>query len=168
LDAKSQLVNEYLNYTDTLCMASSLEARVPFLDHELIESVLAIPADVRSQQNNPKYLLKKVIGRLMPSELFDRPKGGFSLPYGKWLRNELRDLVYDCLSTKQIKERCYFNSSAIAQMVNEHMSGKMNHTYRIWTLLMMELWHRIYLDNYCYSRVDVKNLHLNRTFGREN
>jgi len=164
LDARSQLVNEYLNYTDTLSMASSLEARVPFLDHELIESVLTIPADVRSQQGDLKYLLKNVIGRLMPRELFDRPKGGFALPYGTWLRNELQDLIYDCLSTKQIKERGYFNPSPIVQMVNEHMSGKMNHTYRIWTLLMMEIWHRIYLDNYCYNRNDIELLHLNKIF----
>lgn len=158
LDAKSQLANEYLNYTDTLSMASSLEARVPYLDHELIESVLIIPADVRSQGGNLKYLLKKVIGRLMPRELFDRPKGGFALPYGTWLRNELHDLVYDCLSTEQIQERGYFNSSTIVQMVNEHMSGKVNHTYRIWTLLMVELWHRIYIDSHCYSKAEVSTI----------
>ena len=159
LDAKSQLVNEYLNYTDTLSMASSLEARVPFLDHELIESVLRIPAEVRSQQGNLKYLLKKVIDRLMPRELFDRPKGGFALPYGTWLRNELHDLVYDCLSTKQIKGRGYFNSSTIVQMVSEHMSSKVNHTYQIWTLLMLEIWHRIYIDSHCYSKAQISTLY---------
>lgn len=158
LDAKTQLVNEYLNYTDILSMASSLEARVPFLDHELIAAVLSIPASQRSQADDLKYLLKRVVGRLVPRKLFERHKGGFSLPYGTWLRNELRDMLYNCLSPEQIRARGYFESAEVIRIVDEHISGQANHTYRLWTLLMLELWHRMYLDSHCYTEAEVLSL----------
>ena len=99
-------------------------------------------------------MLNLVVSRVVPREYFDRPKGGFALPYGTWLRNELRDVVYDCLSKEQVQERGYFEATEVSRIMEEHMSGQANHTYRIWTLLMLELWERMYMDHHCYTETE--------------
>lgn len=155
LDLKTQLVDEYLHKHDILSMAWSLEMRVPFLDHELVEFVARIPSHFRSKRDNEKYLLKKTLSRLIPSEPLTRPKAGFSLPYDSWLRSELKDAVMELLSPENIKKRDYFEPHVVSRLIDEHMNREKDHTYRIWGLLMFEIWHRIYIDDHSYTKEDV-------------
>jgi asparagine synthase (glutamine-hydrolysing) len=135
VDMRSQLVNEYLHYTDILSMAWSLEMRVPYLDHELIEFVAMIPSAFRSKPDETKYLLKKTLARILPPEVLYRKKDGFSLPYGSWLHNELRGIVFNALSPERVKARGYFDVDFVSNLVKEYYAeGKAEHTYRLWSL----------------------------------
>lgn len=159
LDLKTQLVGEYLHYTDILSMAYSLEMRVPYLDHEFIEFVAKIPSQFRSKPENEKYLLKKTLSRILPEEIIHRKKGGFSFPYAAWLNKELKRVVDNCLSFEVVKKRGYFNPAFVRKIIDEfYLQGKDENTYRIWILLMFELWHQIYIDDHCYKKTDVKLL----------
>jgi len=159
VDMRSQLVNEYLHYTDILSMAWSLEMRVPYLDHELVEFVATIPGTFRSKPEEMKYLLKRTLTRILPPEVIYRKKGGFSLPYGSWLRNELRDWVHHTLSRERVKARGYFDADFVSSLMREYYEeGKAEHTYRLWSLLMFELWHQIYLDDHGCRETDLQPL----------
>jgi asparagine synthase (glutamine-hydrolysing) len=159
VDMRSELVNEYLYYTDMLSMAYSLEMRVPYLDHELIEFVAKIPPEFRSKPRETKYLLKKTLSRVLPPEVLYRNKGTFSLPYGSWLQSELRDSIHQMLSRERIKARGYFNADFVSGLIREfYEKGKTENTYRLWSLFMFELWHRIYLDDHCSREADLQPL----------
>ncbi len=158
VDMKTQLVDEYCYWTDSLSMAASVEARVPFLDHEFIELVTSIPAKVRSRKDDLKYLFRRALSNLVPEDIFTRPKGGLVLPLDDWLRNGLRNLAEDMLSKNQVQKRGYFNPDYVYKLLSEHISGTMDHAYMLWVLMMFELWHRIYIDNHSYSEADVPSL----------
>jgi len=158
VDMKTQLVDEYCYWTDTLSMAASVEARVPFLDHEFIELVTSIPAKDRSRKDDLKYLFRRALNGRLPEKVFKRPKGGLSLPLDDWLRNGLRSLSEDMLSRQQIQKRGYFNPDYVSRLLEEHIDGTMDHTYRLWVLMMFELWHRIYIDNHTCFEADVLSL----------
>ena len=161
VDMKTQLVDEYLFYTDILSMAHSLEVRVPFLDHELLEFVSKIPFSVRSKKNNDKYLLKKAAAKILPEENFQRKKMGFSLPIDSWIRRDLKPVIQFFLKPARIKEQGLFNSRYIQQLLEHHFNEIDNYnTHLIWTLFMFQLWHWIYLENKCSSLSDVESLSL--------
>lgn len=155
VNMKTQLVDEYCLWTDSLSMAASVEARVPFLDHEFIELVTSIPASIRSRKNDLKYLFRKAMKNHVPENVFFRPKGGLSLPFDDWLRNGLNSLAKDMLSEKQIEKRGYFNPKYVSKLLSEHTEQKSDHSYKLWSLIVFELWQRIYLDNYSFSEVDI-------------
>lgn len=155
VDMKTQLVDEYCYWTDILSMSSSVETRVPFLDYEFIEMVISIPPSIRSHKDNLKYLFQKAMANIVPEWVFNRPKGGLSLPLDDWLRNGLRGMAMDMLSEEQIRSRGYFNFEYVTTLLDGHISGRVDNTYRLWVLIMLELWHRIYIDNHSYSEADV-------------
>ena len=158
VDMKTQLVDEYCYWTDFLSMAASVEARVPFLDHEFIELVTSIPAKVRSRKDDLKYLFKRALSKLLPKDIFTRPKGGLSLPLDSWLRNGLCNLTEDMLSKHQIEKRGYFNPEYVSRLMSDHIKGKRDNTYKLWVLITFELWHSIYIDNHSYSESEVPAL----------
>ncbi len=158
VDMKTQLVDEYCYWSDLLTMAASVETRVPFLDHEFIELVISIPPIVRARCDNLKYLFTKAMASDLPVEVITRPKGGFSLPLDDWLRNGLRGLAEELLEEKRIQQQGYFNSNYVRQILAEHVSGTKDHTYQLWTLVVFELWHKIYIDDYAHTKSDVKPL----------
>lgn len=159
VDMCSELVNELLNYTDILSMACSMEMRVPYLDHEFVEFVATIPPAFRSKPEETKYLLKKTLSRVLPIEVLYRNKGTFSLPYGSWLNHELKHWVHHALSPERVKVRGYFNADFVSELVHEYYEeGRTEHTYRLWSLCMFELWHQIYIDDHCYRKTDLKPL----------
>jgi asparagine synthase (glutamine-hydrolysing) len=94
-----------------------------------------------------KYILKRLSSKILPDVIRLRRKMGFGAPIDHWLRGELKDLAYKILLGKKGAERPYFNPSYIKVLLDEHVSGKLNHSTRIWTLLCFELWHRIFIDN---------------------
>lgn len=158
IDLKSQLVDEYLQYTDALSMAHSQEVRAPFLDHELIEFAISVPWNIRSNNGEPKYMLKKALAAILPPDILGRRKGGFSLPIGEWIRQDLKPLVLTLLAPERIIEQGYFKAQPIQTLLNEHFNNLTNHTPRIWNLFMFQLWHKIYIEDRCENRTDLLSL----------
>jgi asparagine synthase (glutamine-hydrolysing) len=146
-DMKSVLISEMLTKVDRLTMAAGIEARVPFLDHELVEWAFSLPADLKFKDGEGKLLVKRALESRLPAEILYRPKAGFNLPLGKWLRTGLREMVGDLLSPATVARRGYFRPEIVSAMVDRHMKGGDDVGNRLFVLLMLELWHRQVLDS---------------------
>jgi asparagine synthase (glutamine-hydrolysing) len=146
VDAALYLPDDLLVKVDIASMAHSLEARSPFLDHEFMEFATTIPSDLKVRGRTKKYILKRALSDLLPHEILDRPKMGFGVPIDHWLRHELRDLAHDTLLGPRCLARGYFRRATVERLLDEHVGGKANWHYLLWTLLMLELWHRTYVD----------------------
>jgi asparagine synthase (glutamine-hydrolysing) len=130
-----------------MSMATSLEVRVPILDHLFLEWVTGLPAEWKLRGKDQKYILRKLAERVgVPREALYRPKRGFALPLVHWMRNELKDLIMTALLEPRTIQRGYFNRAGVEQLLDEHFRGRRNHSDSIWRLLMFELWHRNYLE----------------------
>ena len=127
-------------------MAVSLEARVPFLDHRLVELALRIPSRYKIRGISTKRILKRAMMDLLPSETLRKRKHGFSVPTDLWFRGPLRDFVFEILMDGRTRQRGLFNPSAIEQLWRWHQSGKEVVDDHLWLLLNFELWARTYLD----------------------
>ena len=147
LDTKTYLPGDILTKVDRMSMLTSLEARVPLLDHEFVEWVTALPPKWKMRGTEQKYIFRKLAERVgVPTEVLHRPKQGFALPLVHWLKNELKDLLLNVLYEPRTTQRGYFNQAAVRKLVDEHLQGRRIHSGRIWRLLMFELWHRNYLE----------------------
>ena len=147
LDSKTYLPGDILTKVDRMSMATSLEARVPMLDHVFLEWVTALGPRWKMRNGAQKFILKKLAERVgVPGEVLHRPKQGFSLPLGDWMRGELKDLVLTTLLDTQTLQRGYFNANGIRRMLDEHFQGRRDHSARLWRLLIFELWHRNFLE----------------------
>jgi asparagine synthase (glutamine-hydrolysing) len=145
-DVGLYLPDDLLVKVDIASMAHALEARSPFLDHEFMEFVATIPFDLKIRGHTKKYILKRALRGLLPETILHRPKKGFGVPIGRWLRHELKDLVHETLLSPRCLGRGYFRGAMIRRMVDEHVRGAAGWHYHLWTLLMLELWHRTYID----------------------
>jgi asparagine synthase (glutamine-hydrolysing) len=145
-DVGTYLPGDLLAKMDIASMANSLETRSPFLDHEVVEFASRLPERFKlGPRLQQKYLLKKLARRLVPAENLDRPKMGFGVPVGSWLRGELRELAADALLGARAMSRGYFRPEAVRTLWDEHQSSSADRTLPMWTLLMLELWHREFL-----------------------
>ncbi len=142
---RTYLPDDLLIKTDRSSMAASLEARAPFLDHRLVELTAAIPANLKLNSSVTKYVLKQAARGLLPDAIIDRPKHGFGVPLGAWLRADITP-VRDVLLSREARQRGLLNPAAVAQMIDEHASGKRDHGQRLWALLTLEWWHRLFID----------------------
>jgi len=140
VDLNTYLVDDILVKVDRMSMATSLEARVPFLDHRVVEYSFSIPGDLKVKGAKRKYILKKSMEGLLPREILTRGKEGFSIPIKNWLRRELKDLMLDVLSAEKIKRQGLFDVQYVQRLVDEHLRGVENHSHRLWALMMFELW----------------------------
>ena len=147
VDQQTYLPDAMLTKVDRASMAASLEVRVPLLDHRVVEFTAGLPEDLKFRHGTGKYLLKKLLAKYLPPELFERPKMGFGIPIDQWLRSELKPLLMDYLSTDRLKKEGLFNTKNVEQKINEHLSGRTNHQYRLWSLLMWEMWRERWLDS---------------------
>jgi asparagine synthase (glutamine-hydrolysing) len=145
-DLMTYLPNDLLVKVDIASMANSLEARAPFLDHKVIEFAASLPESLKMKRFKTKSLLKKVAARLVPPEVVYRRKMGFGVPVGKWFRGEMKDFVSDVLLSDTALGRDIIRPEAMTRYVREHTSGERDHQYQLWTLLMMELWFRRFVD----------------------
>jgi len=145
-DTACYLPNDLLVKVDIASMAVSLEARSPFLDHHLMEFAAALPARYKLRRLTTKYLLKKALRGLIPSANLTRPKMGFGVPIGLWLRRELRDLLKETILSERAARRGYFNQEVVRHLVDQHQSGRRDYAHQVWTMLMLELWHREFID----------------------
>jgi asparagine synthase (glutamine-hydrolysing) len=121
-------------------MAHSLECRQPFLDYRLVEFAASLPVRLKFRRQTGKRLLRDAFGDLLPERIWKRSKMGFGVPLDHWFRNELRDLTHDVLLGPAAQQRGFFRPEGVARMVRDHENGTFNHCYRLWSLLMLELW----------------------------
>jgi asparagine synthase (glutamine-hydrolysing) len=145
-DQMTYLPNDLLVKVDIASMANSLEARSPFLDHKVIEFAASLPEGLKMRRFETKSLLKKVAARLVPREVIYRRKMGFGVPIGKWFRGEMKDFIRDVLLSQQAMQRGIVRPEVIERYVNEHVNADRDHAFQIWTLLMLELWFRRFID----------------------
>lgn len=146
VDIKTYLVDDILVKVDRMSMANSLEVRSPLLDYRLVEFVATVPSDLMIRRGKGKYIFKKIVSGLLPQEVIHRSKEGFSIPMKNWLRNELKPLLLDILNEDTIKRQGYFRWDTINHMIQEHLEGEENHSHRLWSLLLFQLWHKKYID----------------------
>jgi asparagine synthase (glutamine-hydrolysing) len=146
LDVESYLPNDLLVKMDIATMANSLEARSPFLDHEVMEFCARLPAAYKLRGMRLKHLLKKASKQLLPPKTLARRKMGFGVPVGKWMRGELRSWVEDLLLSPRALKRGYFQPEALRQFVWAHLDGRQDQSFQLWALLWLELWHQEFVD----------------------
>ncbi len=145
VDIKSYLVDDILVKVDRMSMAASLEARVPFLDHRFVEFTATIPSRLKLQGKNTKYLLKKAMGDILPPQILNRGKEGFSIPIKNWLKTDLKSLMLEVLEPQKIKREGFFNANYVERLKKEHLSGKENHSHRLWSMMVFGIWQDLYL-----------------------
>jgi len=145
-DLKTYLPEDILTKVDRASMANSLECRVPFLDHRVVEFMASVPPHYKLRGFLLKYLLKKTFKDKLPPKIYFRGKHGFGVPIGKWFREELYAFTEKILLEKRTISRGYFKRKGIERLLEEHKRGRFDHSHRLWTLLMLELWHRFYID----------------------
>lgn len=142
VDIKGVLQNDYLTKIDRMSMANSLEVRVPFLDHKLLEFAVSISSKFKLKGFTTKYLLKKIMKDKLPGEIINGKKKGFSIPLSKWFKEDFSILIHEFLSENAIKKRGYFNFNFVKHLVDNHLSGKQDNSKQLWTLICYEIWHR--------------------------
>lgn len=145
-DVLSYLPCDIMTKVDTASMAFGLEARSPFLDHRVCELAARMPLELKLNGKQGKQILIDTFADLLPASIQSRPKMGFGVPLDHWFRNELKPLLYDVLLSNAALDRGFFNPQAIRNLVDEHLSSKWDHSYRLWNLLTFEVWHRTYID----------------------
>jgi asparagine synthase (glutamine-hydrolysing) len=148
IDLSTYLPDDLLVMADRMSMAHSLELRAPFCDHLVIEESLRIPPRTKLPGFRLKGLLKTAFADLLPRQVITHRKQGFMVPLGRWLRTELRESMEDLLSLERVRTRGLFVPEAVERLKHEHLAGTRSHSDRLWTLMMAELWIRLYLDGH--------------------
>lgn len=141
LDFQLQLPEEFLLVTDRFAMAHGVEARVPFLDEDLVELVAGIPWQLRTRPDNLKYLLKQAVADILPPALLHSPKRGFVLPLTAWTRGRLRGRIEQALAPERLARQGLFTRAVWDTVVAPHLSGEQERTQQVWTLFMFQLWY---------------------------
>jgi asparagine synthase (glutamine-hydrolysing) len=146
VDLKTWLPSDILVKVDRMSMANSLEVRSPLLDHRVIEFAATVPSEWKYRGRTSKYLLKRYLDGQVPASAVYRPKRGFEIPVAAWLRGPLAPLVEDLLLSPRARGRGYFRAAAVGRLWRQHRAGVRDHATRLWALMMLELWHRAFLD----------------------
>ena len=140
LDTTTFLPDDILVKVDRTTMSVSLEGRIPFLDHRLIELVAGLPESMKIRNGESKWLLRRVLERHVPDKLVSGPKSGFGVPLGEWLRGPLRPWADDLLSPAVLQRQGYLRSEPVTRMWDEHRSGRRDWEYHLWDVLMFQSW----------------------------
>ncbi|OIO05547.1 MAG: asparagine synthase (glutamine-hydrolyzing) [Desulfovibrionaceae bacterium CG1_02_65_16] len=144
IDFRLQLPEEFLLVTDRFSMAHGVEARVPFLDHTLVELAFRVPASLRTSPQDPKSLLREAARGLLPEELLRAPKRGFILPLEQWTRGRLAEPIARLLRPEALRRQGLFAPALWDELVAPHLAGKADRTYQVWTLFMFQKWYECY------------------------
>jgi asparagine synthase (glutamine-hydrolysing) len=146
LDLNTYLIDDILVKVDRMSMATSLETRVPLLDHKVVEFVFRLPGKLKLKGLTPKWMFKQSMEELLPRENIYRKKEGFSIPIKHWLKTDLKDLMQTYLHEGRIQDMGLFNFPEIARMMNLHLRDKANFSHQLWALLVFSIWKEQYLD----------------------
>ncbi len=146
VDINSYLPEDLLVKMDIATMANSLEARVPFLDHKFMELVAGIPSHLKIKGSMTKFILKKAFSDLLPEAILKRKKMGFGVPVSRWFKKELKEYVYEILMDSRTLNRGYFRREGIERLLDEHIASRYDHSAKIWALLILEIWFRVFMD----------------------
>ena len=144
LDIKFWLPDDLLMKKDKMGMATSIEARVPFLDHRFAENAFSLPSHMKVRRLSGKYLFKKSMERVLPREIIYRKKAGFPTPISRWMANELRRPMLEILSDTSGTDHGYFNRGIVTRLLDEHVAGRENHERLLFPLLNFDLWYRAF------------------------
>lgn len=145
-DVNTYLPFNQLAYADRMSMAHSLEVRVPFVDQRLVEVAGGIPLEWKIPRGVTKGLFRQAMTPLLPRQVVRAPKVGLNLPIALWFRRELRGWVRSLLSEDLVRQRGYFRPEAVSNLLDEHDSGRRDHSLFIWAMVVLEVWHRLYLE----------------------
>jgi len=145
-DIKTYLPDDILCATDRMSMYHSLEVRVPFIDHKLLEFCATIPPELKMRWFQKKYLLKKAVGPILPKEIINHRKQGFVGPMAQWLKNDLKPYVLEALSEKNLSKHELLNHRVVKRVLDEHFGGKEIHDTLIWSILVFQKWYDMYIE----------------------
>ncbi|MGV7225135.1 MAG: asparagine synthase (glutamine-hydrolyzing) [Nitrospinales bacterium] len=155
-DLMTRMPGHLLSLVDRMTMAHSLESRAPLIDYKVVEFAASIPPELKLKGFCLKYTLRQLALRYLPAELINRKKVGFGFPLGIWMRTELKPFLLDLFKQSLFVELGIFERSSINKILTEHLSGKADHNYRLWILINLEIWYRLYFENqtvdnlYCF------------------
>lgn len=147
-DTMTYLPNDLLVKMDIASMSVSLEARSPFLDHRLMEFAASIPEKMKLRRLTTKYLLKRVLKKIVPEENLTRSKMGFGVPIGYWFRGTMQPFLRETVLSSKALARGLFKPEAVRAIIDEHVENRIDHSHRLWTLLMLELWFNRFIDSH--------------------
>ena len=142
LDLMTYHPDDILQKVDRAAMSVSLETRAPYLDHNLVQFIMSLPLDMKIRNGSSKWILRQVLYRYLPQELTDRPKMGFAVPVGNWIKESMREWTEDLISERKIEQEGYFNTHLVGEMWQQHLLGRYNHTHELWNILMFQAWLR--------------------------
>lgn len=145
-DTMTYLPNDLLVKMDIASMAVSLEARSPFLDHHLMEFAASLPENLKLRRLTTKYLLKRVLRKLVPAQNLNRSKMGFGVPIGHWFRGAMQPFLRETLLSDKALARGLFKPEMVLRIIDQHVAAKSDHSHRLWSLLMLELWFQRFID----------------------
>jgi asparagine synthase (glutamine-hydrolysing) len=144
LDLKDSLPGDMLNKVDWMSMKNSLEVRVPFLDHRVVELAFEIPGPLKLRRGITKHFLKSTFKSLLPKSLHRRSKAGFEIPISRWLRDDLKQLVYSYLGEERIRDQGIFDYPIVKGLVDSHLQKKTDTSWMLWNLIVFQYWHEKY------------------------
>ncbi|MBN2010069.1 asparagine synthase (glutamine-hydrolyzing) [candidate division KSB1 bacterium] len=151
LDIKTSLPDDMLTKVDRTTMATSLEARVPFLDHRIVELAGRMPSSMKLRPWLLKRFVKRAMHGILPEEIIKRRKHGFSAPMDRWLRHDMRELLCDTLSEQALNRHGLFHSHCVQSLITNHLNGVMNNGVRLFMLMVFQMWHDTYILNYSHA-----------------
>lgn len=155
VDVHTYLPDDLLVKVDIASMAHGLEARSPFLDHELMEFAASLPSNLKLNRGTKKYILKQMAQTLLPAEIIERPKMGFGVPIDAWFRAELKDVIVDVVGSARFRDRGILQPPRIQRLIREHTNGVRSWQYQLWNVLMLELWFRAFIDRRPAALADI-------------
>jgi asparagine synthase (glutamine-hydrolysing) len=145
-DLMTRIPDHNMVIGDRMSMAHSLEARCPFVDYKVVEYAASIPGNLKLNGRRLKFILRRVASRYLPRQLVYRKKQGFGFPLGIWMRTDLRNFLMRLFADSRFVQANIFSEQCVERLVYEHMSGQADHSYRLWILLNLEIWYRLYIE----------------------
>jgi asparagine synthase (glutamine-hydrolysing) len=147
-----------------MSMAHSLEARSPLVDYKVVEYAAALPGHTKLRRGQLKYILKNVAARYLPRELIERKKQGFGFPLALWMRTELRQFIKNLFAESRFVELGIFDPAYLNRLVEQHSAGQVDHNYRLWLLINLEIWYRLNFED---RSVEAMRADIDRTLGED-